>query len=291
MDYFQVAGINICVTWENDDSKIKYYLYHDCIIMPRLLDAYRHEALHLKPDMSVWVRPLITYAGPANCKKIYNQSYYQKDDKMFMTLYDPFAIEVPGYSISMSKDYSSVEFTPHIREYEHYDLQWVMHAFEGRVLYKGGIVLHGAAVEYHRKGIIFTGISGAGKSTQAHLWQKHRDALIINGDCPLLKMVDGIPKVYGTPWCGSSGESINRSVALNAVVIVKQGEKNVIKELEGNAAFLAVLANVLRSNFDENSLDLAIDNLKKIIGHIRVFELTCTRNEEAVGLLEKEILS
>jgi hypothetical protein len=207
-----------------------------------------------------------------------------------MTVFDPCNLVKPGYSIEMSKDYSQVDYIPHIQEYDHYDLQWMMYPFEGRLLYKGGIVLHGAAVEYNGKGFIFTGISGAGKTTQAHLWQKYRNALIINGDSPSIRMKDGIPYLYGTPWCGTSGESINRKAHLSAVIMVKKGDTNSIRELKGTSAFLAILANVHHSCFDKTSYDLSISNVEYMIKQIQVFELTCTISEDAVKILEKEII-
>jgi hypothetical protein len=165
-----------------------------------------------------------------------------------------------------------------------------MHPFEGRALHKGGFVLHGAAVEHLGKGLIFTGVSGSGKSTQAHLWQRHRNALIINGDCPYIQLEDGKPRMYGTPFCGSSGECINRNTALEAVILVKQGTENTTTELEGQDAFLAVFANVLHSNFDAGCLDLVINNLKSVMTQIRVFELTCTIGVSAVEILEKALM-
>lgn len=287
MDCFQVAGINISVEWELTDDKHRCYGHHDCTILPRIMEAFRNSAPLERPDMRIRVRSLSSCAMPPNCKNIYNQSFYLVDELMKMTVRDPFDLAIPGYTIAMSKDYSLVEYTPHITEYEHYDLQWLMYPFEGRVLYKGGIVLHGAAIEHGGGGIIFTGISGIGKSTQAHLWQNYRNALIINGDCPAIFMADGKPRIFGTPWCGSSGEAVNRSVPLNAVILVKQGEKNTLKELTGDDAFFAVLANVFHSNFDGATIDLAIENLQKIIDHFRVFELTCTIGEEPVNIVEK----
>lgn len=213
-----------------------------------------------------------------------------RPDQLIMTVYDPYDSHKPGYSIEMSKDYSQIKYIPHIREYDHHDLYWMMYPFEGRILYKGGFVLHGAALELNGKGFVFTGVSGAGKTTQAHLWQKYRNAFILNGDCPAIRYYDDIPWVYGTPWCGTSGESINRRAHLSAVILVKPGNSNYIRELSGTSALLALLANVLHSNFDKNTLDLSIHNLKAIVGNIQVFELTCTISEEAVKILEKEIM-
>lgn len=290
MDYYQIAGISMGVQWEKEEEKYKYYRYHDCIVLPRSMAAFQFEEMKGEPDIKVFMHTLCEYTDSQMYKQIYNQFFSQENNILVMMVKDPFDEGRPGYSLSMTRDYSYVEYTPHIKEYEHYDLQCMMHPFEGRVLYKGGIVLHGAAMEYKGKGFIFTGISGAGKTTQAHLWQKYRDALIINGDCPVIRMVNNTPIVSGTPWCGSSGEYVNKSVPLCAVILVKQGDRNTIKELRGNDALLALLSNVLRSNFDEKALDLSIANLTLIIGHIRIYELTCTISEEAVKLVENAII-
>lgn len=287
---YQIAELNVCVSWENEIKKSCHYLYRDCTILPRCLAAFFSEASSSEPDMKVRVCELRDFISNEPYKRIHNQAFVEKDNKLIMTVYDPNEPDKAGYSIEMSKDYSLAIYIPHIREYEHYDLQWMMYPFEGRLLFNGGLVLHGAAVEYKDKGFIFTGISGAGKSTQAHLWQKYRNALIINGDCPSILMKDGKPFLYGTPWCGTSGESINRKTHLSAVILVKKGAANSIREIKGSSAFLTILANVFHSNFDKVTLDLSITNVKKIIEHIRVFELTCTINEEAVKILEKEIM-
>lgn len=287
---FRIADITIDISWENAADRSRCYAYHDCTVLPRALEAFRAEAACAQPDMTVRIDSVKKYKGPAQLKKIYDQSFYEKGDRMILTIYDPCRPNVPGCSIAMSKSYSDIEYIPHIKEYEHYDLQWLMHPFEGLALHKGGLVLHGAAVEYQDKGFIFTGISGSGKSTQAHLWQKYRNALIINGDCPYIKLTNGSPRMYGTPFCGSSGESINRSTALHAVILVRQGSENTVTELKGQDAFLAVFANVLHSNFDAGCLDLVINNLKSVMTQIRVFELTCTIGVSAVEVLEKALM-
>lgn len=289
MYYYHIAEMNICVSWENAARRNRNYQYHDCIVLPRSLEAFYSDVLPEVLDMKVKLHELSEFTSTDSYKRIRNQAFIEKEDKLIMTVFDPYDNNRPGYSIEMSKNYAQVDYIPHIREYEHDDLQWMMYPFEGRLLYTGGVVLHGVAVEYMGKGFLFTGASGAGKTTQAHLWQKYRDALIINGDCPSIRIKGGTPYVYGTPWCGTSGESINRRTHLGAVVLVKKGATDSIRELKGNSAFLALLANVLHSSFDKAAFDLSIINLKQIIEHIKVYELTGTISEAAVKVLEKEI--
>ena len=46
----------------------------------------------------------------------------------------------------------------------------------------GGIIFHSAYIGFRNEGILFTAPSGTGKSTQAELWRKWREADVINGD-------------------------------------------------------------------------------------------------------------
>lgn len=284
-----MAGTKIKISFEDEENRIRLYSYHDCVVLPRNLQAFYQQEKIDECDMYVEVKNVQAYKESSHGKRIYNQLFYVEKERLVMVVYDLFDSNEPAYSIIADKDYSHITYIPHSENYNHYDLQWLMYPFEGRMLYQQGIVLHGAAMEYNGQGIIFSGVSGAGKSTQAHLWQKYRNALIINGDCPVIRIEDDIVKVEGTPWCGSSGESINRKVPLQAVVIVSQGTENKIRTLQGKDKFYAVFSNVLRSNFDERCMDLALKNVAMFIDSIQVYELTCTISEQAVETLEWEL--
>ena len=49
------------------------------------------------------------------------------------------------------------------------------------------IEMHASLVDRSNKGLMFLGPSGIGKTTQAELWMKYRDAEIINGDMVFVK--------------------------------------------------------------------------------------------------------
>lgn len=292
MEHYQIAGVNISVTWEEEQEKEDIYKYHDCIILPRMMEAFRlREKLQTlsfgKMDVVVHgVKGFEVLDFKTKGRQVYNQQWHEEEDENIFTLYDLWKGQ-GGYSLRMSKDYSRIEYIPHCKEYAHYDLQWLMFAFECRVLHLGGIVLHGAAIEYKGEGIIFSGVSGAGKSTQAHLWQAYRNALILNGDAPAIHDINGIPKVFGTPWCGSSGEAVNRSAPLKAIVLVKQGEKNEVRKLEEKEAVLAIFSNTFHMNFDFKLIDFCMTYIQRLVNNIEVYELTCRVDEEAVNVMER----
>ena len=58
--------------------------------------------------------------------------------------------------------------------------------FESLLIHENRLCIHAACVRTPLGGILFSGRSGIGKSTQADLWCRYRDAKLINGDTPIL---------------------------------------------------------------------------------------------------------
>ena len=77
----------------------------------------------------------------------------------------------------------------------------------------GMLVLHSSyIVTRQEQGILFSGPSGIGKSTQAALWQRYAGAEIVNGDRALVRPDTGT--VSGVFYAGTSGISRNVTASL-----------------------------------------------------------------------------
>ena len=88
----------------------------------------------------------------------------------------------------------------------------------------GMLVLHSAYIVTRQgQGILFSGPSGIGKSTQAALWQRYAGAEIINGDRALVRPDTGT--VSGVFYAGTSGISRNVTAPLQAVILLEQGSE------------------------------------------------------------------
>ena len=146
----------------------------------------------------------------------------------------------------------------------------------------GIFFLHSAVVEFDKKGYIFTGKSGAGKSTHAGLWEEFiPGATIINGDKPFIKKeADGF-YAYGNPWVGKEGKGANKRTKIAAVCFIKQGKENIISEL--NSAF------IISKIFDQIAYPKTKENTETLLGlldsflsSIPFYELECDVSREAV---------
>jgi hypothetical protein len=157
--------------------------------------------------------------------------------------------------------------------------------FRNRILFHQGIVIHAAAIEWEGKGILFSAPSGTGKTTQANLWRKYKKAEILNADRPAIRVLDNLPYIYGTPWNGSSPKCKNHYVPLSTIVMLEQAEKNSIRRLEGKEAISHMMPRCFLPYYDEDIMNLAIDNLEKIIAVTPVYLLQCRPDKEAMEMV------
>lgn len=170
-----------------------------------------------------------------------------------------------------------------------YAFEYFGKIFPYAVLNYDAFVIHGVLMEYDGKGIIISAPSGTGKTTHVRMWRDMHRALIINGDRSLCKKKNDIWTGFGMPWCGTSGEYINREIPINAIVVLQRGEENQIKELTKIHAFQHMFENIVVPQWDSKLMNNAIDMFEDMIKEIPVFLLTCRPDEEAVEVLRKEI--
>ena len=106
-------------------------------------------------------------------------------------------------------------------------------------------LMHGAVVAHDGKAYMFTAPSGTGKTTHIRKWLDNLDDVyVVNGDKPLVKIVEKGAIACGTPWCGKEGLGKNCLVPLKAIVLMERGENNKIKEISFNDAFNSLLRQV-----------------------------------------------
>lgn len=96
-----------------------------------------------------------------------------------------------------------------------------------KVLEYNGFLMHGAVVEVNKCGVAFLARSGVGKSTHTKLWKEllKNEMTIINGDKPLVRIMDGKIFTYGTPWAGKENIHTNTKTELRKICFIERAEK------------------------------------------------------------------
>ena len=146
-----------------------------------------------------------------------------------------------------------------------------------------------ACVDTSLGGILFSGVSGIGKSTQANLWCKYRGAKQINGDRPILSKENGGWTAWGSPYAGSSNVHVNDSCDIAAIVLLKQAERCAIRKLSTAEAFRGVWAGLTVRTWDAAFVERASELTIELATGLPVYEFCCTPDEEAVRFLEEEL--
>lgn len=151
------------------------------------------------------------------------------------------------------------------------------------------IEMHASLVDRSNKGLMFLGPSGIGKTTQAELWMKYRDAEIINGDMVFVKQEEDCFLGCGSPWHGSSPYCLNRQVPLAAMIVLKQSSENSIRRLSEFEMVSVVMNSVFFPTWYKEGHEAACKTLDGLLKQVPVYELSCRPDEEAVQLTEEAV--
>lgn len=165
--------------------------------------------------------------------------------------------------------------------------EYLCHIFPVCGLKQNILTFHGALVEERDRGFILSAASGVGKTTHARLWRDGRDALILNGDRGVCRKVNGVWTGFGLPWSGTSGEEINRSVPVKAIVVLERAERNRAVQIQGEEAFAGVLPHMLCPVWNAELSAKAMDLLADFLEHIPVIRLQCRPDLQSVEELKR----
>ena len=94
------------------------------------------------------------------------------------------------------------------------------------------IAIHSSVIVHSGRAVLFLGESGTGKSTHTRLWREHiSGAQLLNDDSPIVRVVEGVPTVFGSPWSGKHPVTATRATPIAAFVRLAQAPHNRIARL------------------------------------------------------------
>ena len=102
----------------------------------------------------------------------------------------------------------------------------------------------------------------------------------VNGDKPLIRLIDGLPYAFGTPWNGKENFGENTYAPLHAIAFIERDLTNSIVQLPNNEILSRIIHQILLPN-DEKNLSLTFETLNKILNKINVYLLKCNMDLEA----------
>lgn len=158
--------------------------------------------------------------------------------------------------------------------------------FEEMLAARERLILHASLVATPMGGILFSGPSGIGKSTQAALWNRYEGSPVINGDRPILSKTDGIWFAHGSPYAGSSRCFLNESVPITAIVLLEQGDSCRLSAVDSAEAFRRLYSETVVNAWNGKFVLKICDLLTDLASSVPVYRLRCTPDKESVEFLK-----
>lgn len=148
------------------------------------------------------------------------------------------------------------------------------------------ISFHTSAIQYNGKAVLFLGESGTGKSTHTRLWRENiPGASLLNDDSPMLRIIDGKPWVYGSPWSGKTPCYKTECYPLAGCVRLSQAPFNQIKKMRIAQAYGSIHPSCPPFfAYDDALYDQISRILSVLLSNVPVYHLACLPNVDAARL-------
>jgi hypothetical protein len=136
----------------------------------------------------------------------------------------------------------------------------------------------GEGAEIHACGVVtadgtgrlFVGHSGAGKSTTSRLWLREPGSCVLSDDRIILRLRDGKPVMYGTPWHGDAGLAAQASAPVNQILLLEHAERNEFLALDPARATAELFARTFVPYHSSSGLAHTLDFLEKLTARVPV---------------------
>ena len=189
-----------------------------------------------------------------------------------------FALEVTAEDIENERRLSPydmpayvLEFTALYRKY----IYVVMDRYDA-------FFFHCSAISVDNQAVMFTATSGTGKSTHRNLWLKNFGdrVTVINDDKPIVRRINGVFYVYGTPWQGKENMGENIRVPAKALCFLSRAEKNSIGAIDTISVVSRMLNQTVRPSQPE-LMGKLLDLIDGFLNQVDCYDLRVNMNDDA----------
>ena len=151
------------------------------------------------------------------------------------------------------------------------------------------LVFHGAVIEYNGEAYAITAHSGVGKTTHIRLWlEEFGEAVkILNGDKPILRIIDGCVYACGTPWRGKENYGINSMRPLRAIAFLGREKVNLSKKIESRDAVMRFMNQIYINRKSASALSETMRLADRILESVNLYDLKCNMDREAARVAHR----
>jgi hypothetical protein len=136
-----------------------------------------------------------------------------------------------------------------------------------------GFLLHAASAVRGNRAFIFSGVSGAGKTTISRCAAK--DAVLLTDEISYIRRHEDRYFAWGTPFAGEMGTpGANISAPVATLFFLEKGPENRIEELNRSEAIRLLLRNILFFNNEQEAVGAVFDSACDFLERVPARRLT-----------------
>jgi hypothetical protein len=127
-----------------------------------------------------------------------------------------------------------------------------------------GVMVHACGIEVDGDGYLMLGHSGCGKTTLTELFRRHGHR-VLNDDRIVIRLVDGYPWIFGTPWHGECDVVSPRGVPLKKMFIIEHASANGTRAMSTSEAVSMVLARSFSPLWSLDGMNFTMGFIQQVI--------------------------
>ena len=161
---------------------------------------------------------------------------------------------------------------------------WAEYIVQRRMGLHGGVILHASMAVVDGVAHVFTGHSGAGKSTIAELAES-LGASIPTDDRTILTVGAQGVIAWGTPWHGSFRRTSPDGAPVGNISLLVQDSVDSLEPIEPARAVMEMFVRTVQARITEREVQATFSTLESIVARVPFFELRFLPTTEAVRLV------
>ena len=155
---------------------------------------------------------------------------------------------------------------------------------------KATLLLHASATVRKGRAYLFLGRSGTGKSTHSRMWMENLEGCeLLNDDNPVLRIEDGVPIVYGSPWSGKTPCWKNERAVLGGIVRIVRAPHNKAVRLSALESFASLVSSCSSIVWDRKWKNEQEDCVEKVVSLCPGWNMECLPDAEAAEVCSKAV--
>jgi hypothetical protein len=155
-----------------------------------------------------------------------------------------------------------------------YSLDSVLRILHSLILaQRGGFLLHAASAICDGQAYLFSGVSGAGKTTMTRLAPP--DVTLLTDEISYIRPSAGHYSAFGTPFAGELARSgVNCAAPVSTLFFLEQGPENRIDELPSAEAVRRLMRNILFFAEDQGLIEQLLATACDFVARVPIRRLT-----------------